>query len=128
MPRPRKPSNILELNGAFKANPQRRRKVIHPAPTDLGAPPAWMTREQAAVWHEIMEIAPPNIIKSTDAIAVSVFACLVCEFRADPVLFSSARVAQLMGFFSRFGMTPADREKISIDQGEITPPKFAEFG
>lgn len=128
MPPPRKPSNILELKGTFKKDPKRRRNPAKPVNAPLGSPPAHLTQQQIDVWNEICRIAPPNILKMTDRMSLELFACLMAEFRADPVLFSSARVAQLMALFGRFGMTPSDREKLSLDQGEITPPKYAEFG
>lgn len=51
----------------------------------------------------------------------------MAEFRADPILFTSARVAQLQVMFGKFGLTPADREKMSIDQGPTVPDQFREF-
>ena len=128
MPPPRTPSNVLELRGTFKKDPKRRRKVAKPVDLPLGSPPAHLSPQQVDVWHEIQRIAPPNVLKMTDRMSLELFSCLMTEFRMDPIAFSSARVAQLMALFARFGMTPADREKISLDQGEITPPKYAEFG
>jgi phage terminase small subunit len=127
MPYPRKPSNVLELKGAFKQNPQRRRKAVKPVNQPIGSPPDHLSPEQAGVWAEIARIAPPNVLKQTDHMSLEVFACLMAEFRQGPELFTAARIAQLMQLFGRFGMTPADREKISIDQGEAVSDQFAEF-
>jgi phage terminase small subunit len=127
MPQPRKPSNVLELKGAFKQNPQRRRKAVKAVDQAVGDPPAHLSPEQQVVWAEIVRIAPPNVLKATDQLALEVFACLMAEFRQAPELFNAARIAQLMQLFGRFGMTPSDREKISVDQGAAVSEQFAEF-
>ena len=128
MPAPRKPSNVLEFRGSFKKNPSRRRKVIKASDEPIGSPPGYLTQEQVDVWHEILRIAPPGIIKATDRMPLEVLTCLMCEFRQGPTLFTASRIAQLMALFGRFGLTPADREKMSMQQDEpVKQDQYAEF-
>lgn len=127
MPPPRKPSNVLELKGAFSKNPSRRRKPVKPVAKLLGDAPSYMTEAQAAVYREMLDIMPPGIVKATDGPSVELLACLMCEFREGPQLFTASRIAQLLQLFGRFGLTPSDREKMSIKQEEQVVDEYAEF-
>lgn len=55
MATPRKPTAILELNGAFKNHPARgRARANEPKPDpDLGLPPGRLTKNEKAAWCEI---------------------------------------------------------------------------
>ena len=69
-----------------------------------------------------------KVIKATDRMPLEVLTCLMCEFRQGPTLFTASRIAQLMALFGRFGLTPADREKMSMQQDEpVKQDQYAEF-
>jgi hypothetical protein len=71
MGRPRKPTAVLELTGAFRKNPQRKR-TEPPTAGPLGDPPEHFTAEQAAVWHELASICPPGVLMRSDRVVVEI--------------------------------------------------------
>lgn len=64
MARPRKPSNILELNGAFKRNPARgKARENEPVPNgEIGDPPNHLPANVAECWREIVGFAHPGVL------------------------------------------------------------------
>src|SRR5689334_7115055 len=60
MGRPRKPTRVLELQGAFKKDPQRRAaRENEPVVTEpLGDPPEGLNEAEVARWNEIREWCP----------------------------------------------------------------------
>jgi hypothetical protein len=55
MSRPRTPTAVLELRGAFKAYPERaRERAGEPRPTEpLGEPPGRLKSHEKAAWREM---------------------------------------------------------------------------
>jgi hypothetical protein len=52
--RPRKPTAVLALNGAFERNPNRAR-IDEPVPTTtLGAAPKWLAVTAVSIWDELV--------------------------------------------------------------------------
>jgi hypothetical protein len=70
MARPNKPTALLELNGAFKKDPARRRAREHePKPSGpLGEPPASFPPNQKQAWLELSSQAPPGVLTNVAAI------------------------------------------------------------
>jgi|SRR5579862_5590716 len=142
MPRPRKPTALLELSGAFKHDPQRRRDG-EPRPTGpLGDPPERLPTEAVPYWHEIEATCAPGVLTISDRFAVELAARLMARAVAQPtppdVLelirrmktkgeaakrlkallgqdgLSNGELRVLRGFLASFGMTPVDRSKLSV--------------
>ena len=113
MARPRTPSNVLELKGAFKKNPQRKRVnepksagkigIRHIGPTD-----------PKEIWDEIVSACAPNVLTVSDTIALEIACQYMSQFRLDPENYSNERVRILISLLAKFGMTPSDRAKLSI--------------
>lgn len=112
MGRPRTPTNVLELKGAFKKNPQREREDAETAGA-LKPPPTHMTEGQKAIWREFVKAAPKGVITESDRFSLELVATLLDEFRADPAEFTAAKLVRLETLIGKFGMTPADRAKIA---------------
>lgn len=116
MARPRTPTKVLELRGAFKVHPGRRRPD-EPRPTgELGDPPVHLSEAALTAWNEIVAMAPPGVLTNSDRMAVEIAACLMAQFRAGDLL--PAGVGHLRGILGRMGLTPADRAGLSIPQPE----------
>lgn len=125
MARPRTPTAVLEMRGAFKVHPGRRRPD-EPKPTgELGDPPAHLTAAAVDAWREIAEAAPAGVLTNADRLAVEIAATLMAQFRAGDLL--PASVGHLRGILGRMGLTPADRAGMSIPQPEPTGDKWAKF-
>lgn len=125
MSRPRTPTTVLDMRGAFKANPARKRPD-EPRPTgELGDPPAHLDGATLAAWNELVAMAPPGVLTNADRWAVEIAAGLMAEYRKGEML--PAGVGHLRSILGRMGLTPADRAALSIPQPEKTENKWAKF-
>lgn len=123
MARPRKPTNVLELTGAFKKDPQRRRRDADPA-GELTAPPAHINGAVLNAWNDVVKFAPLEVLTESDRLSVELAANLLAQFRNDPIEFPAAKLARLEALLGKFGMTPADRSKVG---GKKEKPKANSF-
>jgi phage terminase small subunit len=154
LPRPRKPTSLLELSGAFAKNPTRRRPAEPRDDRPLGDPPTRLPAAAVPYWREIASLAPARVLCAADRLAVELAARLMLkacqgdnasvlldlveaaragkltnkELRAVAVrqTISSAELATLRSLLAAFGMTPADRSKLSIP-AERPPNPWDEF-
>lgn len=126
----RQPLALAALKGADKKDPQRYRKakqVIHPE-GDIGEPPLHLTNGAMDVWREVVPVMVKGVLTVADRIAWCTFCELVAEHRSDPRAFQGAKHSALLSYLARFGMTPADRVKIQIQQIDDKPKNpFSEF-
>lgn len=118
MARPRTPSNVLELRGAFKRNPQRKRKDAEGAGPFQADPPTHLPADVAAAWRYIVARLPKVALSSSDEVAVeaashSLYGLWQLGQSAwrDP-LFGKLS-SELRAWLSKLGMTPQDRTKIA---------------
>lgn len=110
MPRPRKPTAVLELSGAFKHDPQRRRarefEPVVEAP--LGEPPEYFNEARAARWREIA--AQCYWATFADRIIVERTAVLWQLWRDG--MATPPQEKMLDANLVRLGLTPSDRSKV----------------
>src|SRR5688500_7527160 len=114
MGRPRKPSNVLELKGAFRKDPQRRRTGVKAPAGVVGDPPERFDEHQRTAWTDIVRDAPPGVLKASDRASVELLATLIAEFRQAPYAFIAAKHAATLKLLTQFAMTPSSRENFSI--------------
>lgn len=140
MGRPRKPTEMLELSGAFKKDPQRRRPPGVKETRPLGEPPSRLPIDVVPYWHEIASMVPSGVLTISDRWASEIIArlmqksargadddvaCLELAKLAElsPVetrrllareRISGAELSTLSSLLGRLGMTPADRTRLSI--------------
>lgn len=113
MARPRTPSNVLELRGSFKKDPQRKRKNEPKAEGDIGKfSNGPITSEE--IWNELISACPANVLTGSDRMALEIAVEYMRQFRSDPTGCPAERVKTLINLLARFGMTPSDRAKLSI--------------
>jgi hypothetical protein len=113
MPAHRKPTNVLEIAGAFRKDPQRRR-VDPPTRKPIGRPPKpdFLTFEQA--WRYLVKCAPRDVLRDDrDRLWVEVAAHLLVQFRADPAAMHSAKLSRLVAMLAALGMSPADASRVT---------------
>ena len=84
MARPRKPSNVLELKGAFSKNPKRgAARANEPDPVgDIGEAPAYLDENEKACWHEIVKMCHAGSLCAADALIVEHGARVLAALRA----------------------------------------------
>jgi hypothetical protein len=110
MPAPRKPTELLELSGAFIANPQRRRPIGPKSTRAIGEPPDIMSADEQACWHEFIANAPAGVLTSGDRMCLELVARLVAKNRREGL--TGAELSNLRALLSELGATPAARSKI----------------
>jgi hypothetical protein len=121
--RPPKPSNLLELSGAFKKNPKRKAaRSGEPVPSGpLGAPPAqWMIESPEAfgyqkaaelrqIWTEIASMAP--WLTSADRHTVEDICVLRLKARKDTIKPGERNVLRALN--NSCGLDASGRAKIN---------------
>jgi hypothetical protein len=114
MSRPRKPTAVLEASGAFEKNPQRRlSRSGEPACVgNLGSPPESLDCDEKALWTEIASTLPDGLAGKSDRSAFECLVVLGVKCRRGKALLSERRLLQQ--YLSKFGLTPADRNKVSV--------------
>lgn len=127
MARPRTPTNVLEMRGAYKKDPQRRRNYEPEAVEGIGPAPDYFTPEQADAWNVIISQCHAGVLCQADGIAVEIAAVLLANFRADPLEMPAAKLARLDSLLARFGMTPSDRSKVAGAKKEEPANPFAKL-
>jgi len=116
-------SAILELKGAYKTNPERRRlKEPDPAGVFDKKPPKGLEKDEVAAWKEVVSQVPHLVLTGSDRNLVEVAAVLWAQFRREKHDMAIARLNRLVSIFGLLGMTPSDRTKLQVDK-----PKTNEF-
>jgi hypothetical protein len=124
MPRPRKPTATLELVGAFRKDPKRRR-VEPKTKGPIGDPPPSLPIELHAIWYELADAAPLGILTHADRPFLASF-CRWQNRERTAEKWTAADAAALCWFYVRAGMTPADRSRVQATATKTDNP-FAKF-
>jgi|SRR5579859_87678 len=114
MARPRKPTEVLKLTGAFRKDPQRRaaRSSEPSGGSPVGEPPEYFGDDLIDLWRELVGISPAGVLTQADRWTVEVACRMMRMLRSG--IFGAAEVNTLIRCLSQMGMTPADRSKIVI--------------
>ncbi|MCW7542004.1 hypothetical protein OOT46_29845 [Aquabacterium sp. A7-Y] len=124
MAKSRTPSNVLALRGAFKKDPARGRARQNEPDSngDVGEPPASMDEEVKACWREIMSLTHPGVVCKADRLALEMAAHLLHQLRQANWLMPPGLLTRYETLIGKFGMTPADRSKVSAPKKEDDNP------
>ncbi|WP_426689993.1 hypothetical protein [Rhodanobacter ginsengiterrae] len=108
----RKPSNVLQLSGAFAKNPQRTR--TDPTPRGpIGSAPKQAPITFRKAWDLIVKACPEGVLADRDRLAVEIAASLFQQFRAAPAEFPAVKLARLQSLLADLGMTPAAASRVT---------------
>lgn len=121
---------MLRLVGAFEKNPARgRARAGEPIPEgDIGNPPLAFSPAEKAAWAEIVDTSHAGVFCRADRIILELASRLLAEYRLAPLTFSDARLLRLNKLLSSFGMTPADRSRVTVAGASGGKPnRFAEL-
>lgn len=113
MARPRTPTNVLELRGAYTKNPQRKRKAEPKPVAGIGRFTEGPT-EISEIWDEVVAQTVPGVMTISDRVALEIVCRLLSDLRTKPDDISVGKVTALCNLLGRFGLTPADRSKVTI--------------
>lgn len=126
MARPRTPTNVLELRGAFDKNPNRRR-VDPETSGEIGDPPEYFDQAHRDIWQEIVSNAPLKVLTVADRQIVEIATRLIFESRFDWENFSAGKIGRLESMLGKLGMTPADRSKVGGGKKEAHKNPFMDL-
>jgi len=112
MARPRTPTAVLELRGAFKNHPSRLkdRKYEPLVTTALPEPPKYLTTATTAAWQEMKSRG--YWLTSADRFLVEIAATLMAAYRTDAL--KSSDTSLLIGFLGKLGFSPKERGALNL--------------
>jgi hypothetical protein len=112
MARPRTPTAVLELRGAFKNHPSRLKdREFEPVvATDLPEPPKYLTTATAGTWLELK--ARGHWLTTADKFLIEIAATLMARYRINEL--KSGDVSQLIGLLGKIGFSPVERGKMDL--------------
>jgi hypothetical protein len=112
MPRPRTPTAVLALRGAFKRNPNRlaERKYEPIVTTPLPEPPNRLRRPVKGMWRQMQSHG--HWLTSADKYLVEIAAALMARYRSDEL--KSADASLLIGLLGKIGFSPKERGSMNL--------------
>jgi phage terminase small subunit len=116
----RKSAKILELSGAFKQNPQRRRvDAVGTRPADLKKPPGYLPEKYHETWRSLVAALPAVDFYNSDEhlIAIAATAVWACFNAEDEKQLRLAR-GSAIPYLSQLGLGPQARYKLLPTAGK----------
>jgi hypothetical protein len=112
MSRPRIPTAVLELRGAFKRNPNRLKARKHEPliATALPGPRPSLPRSVRLTWLEIK--ANGFWLTSADRFLVEIAATLMAAYQDDKL--KSGDVSLLIGLLGKIGFSTKERRRLTL--------------
>ena len=112
MARPRTPTAILELRGAFINHPSRlkARKYEPLVTTALPEPPLSLPKPVRLAWLEMQSNG--YWLRSADRFIVEIAATLIARYRFEEI--KSGDVSQLIGLLGKIGFSPKERSGLNL--------------
>jgi hypothetical protein len=125
--RPPVPRQVKLLKGTFRPDRVRGRQ---PQP-DVGCVrPRWLTPAARVEWNRIApRLIEARIVTTIDADSLGIYCSLLAEFRtrlAKGDVPSVRLSAEIRAWAARFGITPSDRERITVTPAPV-PSKLEKF-
>lgn len=114
MARPRTPSNILEMKGAFRKDPQRRRQDLDGVGTFNPMPPSDLPQELVSSWQHVVKQINPAVLTASDYSSIECMARLTLQMRLTGDV---AVIRELRQWYAQYGMTAVGRTKIANPKG-----------
>ncbi len=128
MPKPRTPTAILELRGAFKKDPQRRRNNEPAGAGDIGEPPHTLTQEECDAWAEVSDITPVGVLTGSDRIHMEIVSQLLAWQREVGIRDFPAQAARRLDTaLGKLGMNPSDRTRLEVPAKAQSDSPFADL-
>jgi hypothetical protein len=112
MSRPRTPTAVLALRGAFRRNPNRLKdRKCEPIVTNpLPEPPKYLTKAATLAWLEMK--AWGFWLTSADQFLVAIAATLMDRYRIDQL--KAGDVSLLIGLLGKIGFSPKERGSLNL--------------
>lgn len=121
MGRPRTPSNVLELKGAFKKNPARRRKDAEGSAPFCERPPVHLPQGAVVAWNYLVSRLPRIALYNCDEIAVELAARQLATYWLTG---NEETLKELRQWLAKLGMFPVDRAKLPAKEAEAAKDPY----
>lgn len=125
MARHKKPALLKELNGSAAHDPGRVNQNAPVPARGIGPAPDHFCEARVELWDYLVRIMHPGVLGEPDRLTFELMVELYYRHRfgdreKDSVLpvLNGGEMNQLISLAARFGMTPADRQKISMPEGK----------
>lgn len=128
MAKPRKPTNVLALKGAFRANPSRaKERSNEPSPVgDIGPPPEYLSPAVAAAWTALVTHAHAGTLCASDREFMEYAAKIWAEIKASETVDPKLGI-RFEACIAKLGMSPADRSRVSVIKPKEQQNSYTEF-
>ena len=113
MPRPRKPTKLHIVQGTLRKSRHRDRQLEPEVIEPLGSPPAGWPIAAKMMWAELADYIPPGVATKADRVMFETLLRLVAKMRENSEALTPALAAQIRTACGCFGMSPADRSRVS---------------
>lgn len=126
MARPRKPTAVLELKGAFKKDPNRKTaRAGEPIISEeIGPPPAQLGAAEKALWRELAGYG--TWLTAGDRLLLEIACRLMVLFRGNAL--DGGGISKLITSLAKLGFSPTDRSKVNAPGAkEEAMDPYAEF-
>ncbi len=113
MGRPRKPTQLMIIQGVNKNHPERineREKTEPKCDQPLQKPPAYLKAGELKLWNELAGLIVPGVLTAMDSFVFEITVRLMWKFRKDKI--TAGELGQLTRNLANMGLTPADRSKV----------------
>lgn len=122
MARHSQPVELALLKGADRAHPERYKKEVPKLDMALGDAPAHLAEDVKAIWFEMAAYCLPGVMTAADRLLFEVTCTLFAEYRRDPDKFTVGKYGPLIGNLARFGLSPADRQRLGMEKAKEANP------
>ena len=113
MPRPRKSTKLHVVQGTLRTTRHRDRENEPEVTEPLGGPPEGWPSKAKNIWAELADQVPPDVATKADRVAFELLCRLVARLREGPKSLTPALASQVRTCAAVFGMTPADRSRVT---------------
>ena len=112
MPRPRKPTSILDLTGRLKHDKKRYAdRADEPVDNDpIGEPPPAFNEVQQRIWRDVKAELVDGVGLASDRQSFGTLVRLLEKQERNDL--TAAELAALIKLYTLFGMTPSDRSRV----------------
>jgi phage terminase small subunit len=114
-----KPARLRVVQG----NPGKRPiNAGEPQSEPLTGPPKDMSAQHKAIWRQLVQAAPPHVLKQADRFLVELTVLLLAQARASGADVSPGIATQLRQCLAEMGMSPSARSRLSVSEPAAANP------
>lgn len=88
----------------------------------IGPPSKHLNSVEREIWDELVSQAHTGTLGESDRLSVELMVRLTAEMRYNYEDMSASRLTQLSNLLGKFGLTPADRQRIVVPKQKETNP------